>query len=439
MVTHGLAVGGAAVGRVTGPEASPLIGMTAFVPFAAPSGETVSARVRKQAARYLEADLLTVESASPDRVTAPCPYFGECGGCDLQHVDYSAQLTAKREMVRGALRSGGLNEAVTDCVTDVVPGPPYAYRQRITLHMDQNGRVGYFRRRSYQLVLAETCPIAFPAIDTWLAGGFSLEGILSGVEGELAVEAAENGVFGVLRLPAPRPPQVVIEQIIERMASHFTGGTFSVGGKTAAQFGASEMVRRMEAEETHGTAGVFSQVNPAVNAKLVARIVQAAQSSGAKTAHDLYAGAGNFALPLASEAGARVVAVESDAVLVTVGKSEATRRGLNERVAFVDSEMEKFLHKQPEHVDFVVADPPRAGLGALAARLNYSNTLALVSCHLPSAVRDLKTLTQNGWVVREVIPFDMFAQTAYIEVLTLLDRAESTPTAPAKPTGILGR
>jgi 23S rRNA (uracil1939-C5)-methyltransferase len=419
--TRGLAVGGAAVGRVTGPDGSPLVGMTAFVPFAAP-GESVRAAVRKRQSRFLEADLLTVETASPERVEPRCPYFGMCGGCDVQHLSYDAQLLAKRDMVRGALRAGGLGDAVTERVAEVVPGPPYGYRQRITLHLDKTGRLGYFRRRSHTLFVPETCPISVPAIDAWLARGFTLEGILTGVEGDLAVEAAENGIFGVLRIPAPRPPQPVVEAVIERMAANFAGGALDVGGKSAASFGTSEMVRRMEAEEVHGTAGVFSQVNPAVNAKLVGRVVGIAQTVGAKTAHDLYAGAGNFALPLADAAGARVFAVESDPVLVTVGRSEAARRGLNERVFFVESDMEKFLRKRPEPVDLVVADPPRAGLGDLAERMDYSAHLALISCHLPSAVRDLKALLQVGWEVREVVPFDMFAQTAYVELLSVLER-----------------
>ena len=82
--------------------------------------------------------------------------------------------------------------------------------------------------------------------------------------------------------------------------------------------------------------------------------------------------------------------------------------------------VEDYFLQRTQPVDLVVADPPRGGLGKIASRLNFCKSLCLVSCHLPSAVRDIRTLTESGWRIERIIPFDMFPQTAYVELLTIM-------------------
>ena len=165
--------------------------------------------------------------------------------------------------------------------------------------------------------------------------------------------------------------------------------------------------------------GVFSQANSTVNAELVGRIV--ALGEGAQRACDLYAGAGNFALPLA-EAGLTVTAVEVSKRLVNAGRELAEERGISEKVRFIASDVATFLNHAHPPVDLIVADPPRAGLGKLVNALPDAKTLALISCDLACAVRDLKGLVGEGWKVESVTPLDMFAQTAQIELLSVLRR-----------------
>jgi 23S rRNA (uracil1939-C5)-methyltransferase len=410
---HGLAVGGAMVGRVTAPAEDTRVGMAAFVPFAAP-GETVEASVLQAHARHLDAELVTITEPSPERVTPRCPYFTRCGGCDIQHLYYEAQLSAKQEMIHGAFRTGGFDDAALARIAPITPGPPYAYRRRITLHVDAAGRLGYYARRSRMLLPVTTCPISVPAIDEFLAQGFTLEGLLpaGATGGELIVEAGENGLFGVLRLSVP-PTSAALR---EHLASVFAGGAIDVNGLVGNRFGEPNLRWQEEAV----VPGLFSQVNTTINTALVAKILTIAENAKAERALDLYAGAGNFALPLAAK-GLTTTAVEYESELVRVGREETARRGLTAQLTFLETPVEQFLAKKRGTLnDLIIADPPRAGLGKLAAQMPLAPHLVLISCHLPSAVRDVRTLQKAGWRVAEIVPHDMFAQTGHVEVLTYL-------------------
>lgn len=318
--------------------------MTVFVPFAAP-GERVRVRVLRRQKRFLEAELLEVLEPAPERVTPRCPHFTHCGGCDLQHLDYSAQLALKQAMVEGALRKARLEVPVAP----IVPSHPYGYRQRVTLHCAE-GRPGYFARRSHTLIPLQSCPVLTP---------------------ELEQRCRE--------LPASLPD-----------------GVLTLGGEVA---------------------GAFSQGNAEVNSALVALVEEVAQKRGARSAYDLYAGAGNFALPLAQR-GLAVTAVEREGALVQAGRAKAQSLGLE--LPFVQAEVEAFLKGKPAPVELVVADPPRTGLGDLVTALPTADTLVLISCDLACGTRDLARLVEHGWRLEQVVPLDMFAQTAQIELLSVL-------------------
>lgn len=421
---HGLAVGGAAVGRVTGPENSARVGMTAFVPFAAP-GETVTATITRAYARYLETELSEILTPSPDRVTPPCPYFGTCGGCDIQHLAYPAQCATKREMVRGAFRAGGQPD-IAEKIGDVVSGPPLSYRRRITLHINAAGDIGYYQRHSHSVLPVISCPIAAPEIEQFLARKVSFSGnVPASLQGELHIEIAENGLFAVLKSVGHLSEREA-NRLLEQLRPHIQGGLVEADGRIIAQFGQTAMLRKM-AGLTHTEAdgelapGVFSQVNATINEALVDRVLSIAKDTDAQTACDLYAGAGNFAIPLAAQ-GLTVTAVELVAALVTSGRAEVARRGLKDKVTFHKTDVSRYLQQQPQPADLIVADPPRSGLGKLVSQLAFAPNLILISCDLPSAVRDIKGLQAAGWSVETVTPYDMFAQTAHIELLTYLHR-----------------
>jgi 23S rRNA (uracil1939-C5)-methyltransferase len=153
-----IAFGGKGVGRENG--------KAVFVPFTI-DGETVSAEIVREKKQFTEAELVDVREPSPDRVEPPCPYFGRCGGCAYQHINYEHQLAIKWRQVRDVLQRIGKFKDVP--MRPIIPSPePYEYRNRITVHA-QDGVVGFFRRDSNRLIDIERCPISRHEVNLALA------------------------------------------------------------------------------------------------------------------------------------------------------------------------------------------------------------------------------------------------------------------------------
>src|SRR5256886_8138256 len=132
-------------------------GKAVFVPYTI-EGELVSAEIVREKKQFAEADLVEVKQSSPNRVAPECPYFGRCGGCAFQHIDYEHQLAIKWRQLRDALQRIGKLKDVP--MRPIIPSPKaYAYRNRITVHA-QDGVIGFFRRDSHRLIDIERCPIS---------------------------------------------------------------------------------------------------------------------------------------------------------------------------------------------------------------------------------------------------------------------------------------
>src|SRR5437773_5033577 len=132
-------------------------GKAIFVPYTI-EGEFVSAEIVREKKQFAEAELVNVREPSPDRVQPQCPYFGRCGGCAYQHINYEHQLAIKWRQVRDVLQRIGKLKDVP--MRPIIPSPePYGYRNRITVHA-REGVVGFFRRDSNRLIDVERCPIS---------------------------------------------------------------------------------------------------------------------------------------------------------------------------------------------------------------------------------------------------------------------------------------
>lgn len=422
-----IAVGGAGVGEVHAQTngKDDLLGIAAFVPFSIP-GEQVSAHVTLKKKQYIETQLLQVEKESPLRVVAPCKYFSTCGGCELQHISYDGQLELKHRMIEGALRSGRVPQPVIDTLLPVIPGDAFGYRRRVTLHIDASGSVGFYRPNSRAVVAIQSCPISVPLIEESLKDIQVFGREVRGKVSSIVLEADESTVVCVLKTPYALG-DADVQQVLSIAKKVFKNVKIVASDKEVGGFG--KQILEMPLAERGAfslqvPAGSFSQVNWKINQQLVERVVQYAEATAGKAVLDLYAGAGNFSLPLA-RTGAKVTAVECDERLVGFGRQNAFRLGLDSRLDFFEGSVEAFLKsKKPQRsFDVLVADPPRSGLGNLASELPVANRFLLVSCHLPSFVRDIKTLSQSGWQVKVLQPYDMFAQTSYVEILSLLERA----------------
>ncbi len=149
-----IAFGGKGVGRENG--------KAVFIPFTI-EGELVSAKITREKKQFAEAEIVDLRQRSSHRVEPPCPYFGRCGGCAYQHIDYAHQLDTKSRQVRDVLQRIGKLKDVP--MRPMIPSPlQYAYRNRVTVHAE-NGVIGYFRRDSHRLIDVERCPIAMDEVN----------------------------------------------------------------------------------------------------------------------------------------------------------------------------------------------------------------------------------------------------------------------------------
>lgn len=422
-----IAVGGAGVGEVTSQSDAgrDLLGITAFVPFAAP-GEHVLARVEEKKDRYLKAELVEVLEPSPARVMPSCRYFTNCGGCELQHLSYAAQCEAKFEMLRGSLQAAKFGKDVLSALVPLVPSQELNYRRRVTLHVDGSGRIGLYRSRSRSVVPIESCSIATPRINDALSA-LSLFGaeLPSKKLSSILLEEDDQGLVAILKSPYDLTRSEV-DVILEKVKRVFPNLVLIAAGKEVGGTGRQILELPLNDKKTFFLrlpAGYFSQVNWNINLSLIKRVVEAARLSYGDKVYDLYAGAGNFTLPLA-RAGGQVTAVECDARLAGFGRDNIKRHNLEKKVLFLEQSVEQFLKDKAvfKDVSLIIADPPRSGLGNLLPQLNFSQRFLLISCHLPSFVRDLRGFAEMGWTVDSIEPFDMFPQTSYLEILAVLSK-----------------
>jgi 23S rRNA (uracil1939-C5)-methyltransferase len=374
-------------------------GRVVLTPFVLP-GELAAVETSPYKAGLLTGKVLELREPSPLRIEAPCAYFGRCGGCQYQHAPYEYQLAQKVEILREVCRRVGKFEAPADIA--VVSGEPWAYRNRIQLHIER-GEIGYRAASSHRLVPVESCPIASPRLNADIA---ALREMMRNPRFPVFLQSIElftnesETQFNVLDTVRPlardffdwceeKIPGASARTIDYRAA----GEIFRVGHKS------------------------FFQVNRYLMEKLIETAVP---SEGGGSALDLYAGVGLFSLPLAAKFS-KVTAVESGSGAIRDLTFNASR-GRRELKA-EQSSVDLYLQEVKEAPDFILADPPRAGLGRTVVRELLRlrpQRLAIVACDPSTLARDLAPLLAGGFTLSSLTLVDLFPQTYHMETVVHL-------------------
>ena len=435
-----LAFGGEGVGRVDG--------YVVFVRGGVP-GDRVRVKLVEARSRFGRAVIESVETPSPDRVEAPCPYFGRCGGCRLQHLSYPLQLAFKAKQVRDCLeRIGGLGEFA---MRPILAAPdPYGYRNKMEFTVAPGPVIGLHQADRYDVVLdIERCLLQSDTLNRLLgelrrettARALSVYDQASG-EGLLRfVSLREGRRTGevMVNIVATTPDIEALGALAERLAARMPATASVVlnvnAKKASVAVGTEEhlLVGRDHIRESLGglafqvSANSFFQTNTAQAERLFAVVEEACALEGGETVLDLYSGTGAISLLLARRCR-RVYGVEVAEAAVADAVRNARENGI-ENCTFLSGEVRHVLPtltRDGVSAEVVVADPPRAGfhpkalhaLAALApARLVY------VSCNPSTLARDLADLCRQGYRLEWVQPVDMFPQTPHIEAVARLARA----------------
>jgi 23S rRNA (uracil1939-C5)-methyltransferase len=436
-----LAFGGEGVGRADG--------YVVFVRGGLP-GDRLRVRLTEARGRFGRAAIEEVLVPSADRVPAPCPYFGRCGGCRLQHLAYPAQLAFKEKQVRECLhRLGGVGEFELRPILPAADTYGYRNKMEFTIAGDPPA-LGLHVFERYDVVLdIERCLLQSETMNT-LLDEFRRQlrdralsvwdprterGLLRFVmmrEGRNTGEAMVNVVAAAPDVETLTP----VADAVRDRAPATTSVVLNVNAKKASvAVGSEEHLlsgREYITESLDGvvfqvSANSFFQTNTRQAERLFAVVEAACELTGEETLLDLYSGTGAISLLLARRVRA-VYGIEVAAAAVADAVRNARANGIG-NCTFLAGEVRHVLPdlmRQGVRASVVVADPPRAGfhpkaLSALAtlapARIVY------VSCNPSTLARDVGDLVRQGYRLEWVQPVDMFPQTPHIEAVARLSRA----------------
>jgi len=375
-----------------------------FVRWALP-GEIVSVRLVERKREYAFAEAVEVLSPSPRRVDPPCEVFGECGGCQLQHADYPYQLEMKREILREAFRRIGKMDVAPEIAP---PLEPFGYRYRGRFRVDGE-KVGFHASLSHRLVPVSRCPLMIDAINAVLPGLRGLGRFAKVSE----VQVASDGVRASAFFPRVRFGMGMVEHLAERSGGVLSGARFE-----DRPWGEERITLPLDGISYSVSPRGFFQANWRMNQAMVRRIGAILGDSAGARLLDLYAGAGNFALPLAAKVR-EVVAVEGEAQSVKELRGNVRENALG-NIRIVRSSVETF---RPEgRFDALILDPPRAGLSerALArVREAAAGEIFYVSCNPSTLARDVRSLSDR-YDLASLEMHDFFPNTHHVEALAVL-------------------
>jgi 23S rRNA (uracil1939-C5)-methyltransferase len=358
-------------------------GRTIFVECGLP-GETVIAELDRERAGVFHGRAVEVLDASPDRVEPQCVYFGECGGCQWQHISYPRQLEIKREIVCQQLRRIG-HFAEPPVSPTMGCDNPWGYRNHIRFSAKARGEIGFVRRGSHRFLRIDECKIA----DPWITQALPR---LQGHGGGLHQVAIRRGV---------RTGEVLIQPDV----SHIDPSLAS-----SEKFYHEELL----GHRFRVSGASFFQTNTPQAERLITLVRERLQPQAEETLADAYAGVGTFAVVLAPLVR-RVIAIEESAAAV---EDAAINIAASPNVEYFTGKVEDVLPTIDERIDCLILDPPRMGAHpvAIAAVLKARpSRIAYVSCDPATLARDLRLLADGGYELLDVTPVDMFPQTYHIE------------------------
>ena len=430
LAVKSLAYGGDGVARADD-------GRAVFVRGGCP-GDTVEAEVLADKGRFLKASVSEIVDASAQRVKAPCPYFGECGGCQWQHVAYSAQVAAKRQSLADALaRIGHVSDYVLDEV--VMGAEPYGYRNKAEFTVSRVGgsmRLGYLTPGGHDLVSISQC-LLLPSSHRKAPGS------LAGVVRYLSSDSTADVTRVALRVAHRRtdvevdlwgPPGGFPRQMAAKAFTSAVGATTVTRALLKGRPGERKVSRvevlsgrgvwreRLGRYEYSVSAPSFFQVNTTAAELLVTLVLEGLEPQRSDRVLDLYAGVGTFTLPLAAEAG-ETVAVEAEGSAI-----RDLRRNLEHarlRAVIVPGDAARALEGLGRF-DAAVVDPPRSGMRASALHHLVAACplrIVYVSCDPATLARDAGLLRDAGYSLARVTPVDLFPQTYHVEAVALFVRS----------------
>ncbi len=427
------------------------IGRTAvFVPQTVP-GDTASVEIVGKRSNFWVGRLVEIKQASPDRIDPPCPHASSCGGCQLQHMRYQAQLRWKQGQVEQALRRIGSLHVEVAPVLGMERPAHYRSRAQLPLGGSPGHLVmGFFRRGTHEIVDMHECMVQHPLM---VKLALAVREIIEQSGLPPYDEVLHRGVFrhAVIRASFSEKKLMLVlvtrtesiplqDEIVDRLgeavpelvsiAQNVNPKVTNVifGDRTRIVWGDHYIYEQIGELRYAISPRSFFQVNPVQTKALYDRVRQLADLTGCETVLDLYCGTGTIGLYLAKGAE-RVIGVETVPDAVADARYNAEINGIVQ-AEFVQGSAEEVvprLVRQLGRIDTAIVDPPRRGCEVVVLdSLVKANVpkIIYVSCNPATLARDLAYLAQHGYAAGQVQPVDMFPWTSHVECVTLMSRVK---------------
>ena len=367
-------------------------------------GELVEVHIDERKRDYMLGTVTQVVEPSEFRVKPKCPVFGICGGCHLQFIDYEKQVNMKEEVLVDSLaRIGGIEVQLSPSLTNA----QWHYRHRAQFKISREGTIGFFRESSRDVVLFESCPLMIDPINVLLQR-IKENNLASGLK-EIHLSIGDSAA-ALLRGGADP----------ERSEAFRDIGLSSIAVNDTLIEGSGTIMFDLNGLQYRVSPWTFFQAHWTLNLKVAEFIADLVAPLEKKKVLDLYAGAGNFSLPIARYAE-EVLLVEENPFAVEDGARNLKLNGLK-NCRFVRSSAEKY--RIQTKFDIIILDPPRPGLTSEVVKKvleTPSDTIVYISCNPSTLARDLKKL-KTTYDLQSVQMIDFFPNTFHIEAAALLKR-----------------
>ena len=401
-----------------------LDGRPLFLPLTVP-GDRVLARVTGSKGGAFQGEVVELLDPGLGRIDPPCPHFGPCGGCALQHLDDAHYRDWKAGLVSEALSKRGFTDVEIWPMVTIPPGT----RRRATLATRRQGKrilLGFHERRSHRIVDLTACLLLHPDLFALLAPlrALLVELMADGEEADIVLTLSETGVD----LLIAGPPMVGL-QGQEALTAFAEAQDLARLTWSDGETDPLPLLERRAPRLTFGKIAVtpppggFLQPSEEGQSALTSLVLEAAPET-MERAVDLFCGCGTFTFPLAERS--KVIAVEGDAVSLAALWQAARTQGLAGPVQVLERDLARqpFGAEELVGTDFLVFDPPRAGAKAQAEHLAESDVpvICAVSCNPTTFARDARILVEGGYRLDWVAPVDQFAWSAHLELVARFTR-----------------
>lgn len=409
-------------------------GKTVFVTAALP-GETVSAQLINRRSKFDEAKTLSVLVSAEDRVEAQCPHFDICGGCSLQHMEWTAQINFKANLLKQQLQHFG--DIQPDEWLQPLQANAWGYRRKARLgvkHVQKKGGVlvGFREKQSHFIADIQTCLILHDKVEALLLPLREVIGTLDAKARLPQIEVAigEDCSALVFRHLDPLTAHDR-QQLIAFASKHKFDLYFQPKGpdtvhkvwpdneKDRLYYSLPDFNLKMAFHPMD-----FTQVNLEINQQMTTRAIDFLELTSKDKVLDLFCGLGNFSLPIATKAG-EVIAVEGSEAMVSRGYENAELNGLN-NIEFFAADLTSDLSTMSwanQKFDKILIDPPRSGAQEICHYLKNFNAkkIVYVSCNPATLARDAGILKANGYRMTHAGVMDMFPHTGHVESLAVFE------------------